>query len=43
MRCTAILDRTGNGITYSAIAAELLTATVLGKPHRYSDTFAFDR
>jgi glycine/D-amino acid oxidase-like deaminating enzyme len=33
----------GNGITYSAIAAEVLTAAVLGKPHRYRDTFAFDR
>lgn len=26
-----------------AIAAEVLTAAVLGKPHRYRDTFAFDR
>lgn len=33
----------GNGITYSAIAAEVLTASVLGRAHRYSRTFAFDR
>ena len=33
----------GNGITYSAIAAEMLTAAVLGKRHRYRETFAFDR
>ncbi|MBA2524448.1 MAG: FAD-binding oxidoreductase [Pyrinomonadaceae bacterium] len=33
----------GNGITFGAIAAEVLTAAVLKKPHRYRDTFAFDR
>lgn len=33
----------GNGITYSAIAAEVLTAAVLGRAHRYARTFAFDR
>lgn len=33
----------GNGITFGAIAAEVLTAAVLNKPHRYRDTFAFDR
>jgi glycine/D-amino acid oxidase-like deaminating enzyme len=33
----------GNGIPFSAIAAELATAHVLGRPHRYRDTFAFDR
>jgi glycine/D-amino acid oxidase-like deaminating enzyme len=33
----------GNGIAYSAIAAEVLNAAALGKPHRYRDTFAFDR
>jgi glycine/D-amino acid oxidase-like deaminating enzyme len=32
-----------NGIPYSAIAAEVLTARLLGKPHRYEDTFACDR
>lgn len=32
----------GNGITYSAIAADILTAAVLGEPHRYRATFAFD-
>ncbi len=33
----------GNGITYSALAAEILTAKVLGTGHRYEDTFTFDR
>jgi glycine/D-amino acid oxidase-like deaminating enzyme len=33
----------GNGIPFSAIAAELATASVLGRPHRYQDTFSFDR
>jgi glycine/D-amino acid oxidase-like deaminating enzyme len=33
----------GNGIPFSAIAAELATAHVLGRPHRYRETFAFDR
>ena len=33
----------GNGIPFSAIAAELAAAHVLGKPHRYRDTFGFDR
>jgi glycine/D-amino acid oxidase-like deaminating enzyme len=32
-----------NGIPMSAIAAEIVTAAVLGKRHRYSDTFAFAR
>lgn len=32
-----------NGMPFSAIAAEIITATLLDKPHRYSDTFAFDR
>ncbi|HEY8852593.1 MAG TPA: FAD-binding oxidoreductase [Gemmatimonadaceae bacterium] len=32
-----------NGIPFSAIAAEVLTARVLGKPHRYQTTFACDR
>lgn len=32
-----------NGIPFSAIAAEVLTAKVLGKPHRYQTTFACDR
>ncbi len=33
----------GNGITYSAIAAEILAAKVLGKDHPYAETFSFDR
>ena len=33
----------GNGIPFSAIAAELATAHVLGRRHRYRDTFSFDR
>jgi glycine/D-amino acid oxidase-like deaminating enzyme len=32
-----------NGMPFSAIAAQIVTATVLGKRHRYRDTFAFDR
>jgi glycine/D-amino acid oxidase-like deaminating enzyme len=32
-----------NGMPFSAIAAEIITAALLGKPHRYADTFAFDR
>jgi glycine/D-amino acid oxidase-like deaminating enzyme len=32
-----------NGIPFSAIAAEVLTAKILGKPHRYQATFACDR
>ena len=32
-----------NGIPFSAMAAEIITATVLGQAHRYSDTFAFGR
>ena len=33
----------GNGITFSAVAAEVLAARVAGKRHRHADTFAFDR
>lgn len=33
----------GNGIPFSAIAAELATAYVLGRQHRNKDTFSFDR
>jgi glycine/D-amino acid oxidase-like deaminating enzyme len=33
----------GNGIAYSGTAAKVLNAAALGKPHRYRDTFAFDR
>ncbi len=33
----------GNGITYSAIAAEILTAKVLGREHPYGETFSFER
>ena len=32
-----------NGMPFSAIAAQIVTDTVLGKSHRYRDTFAFDR
>jgi glycine/D-amino acid oxidase-like deaminating enzyme len=32
-----------NGMPISAIAAEIVTAGVLGERHRYRDTFAFDR
>jgi glycine/D-amino acid oxidase-like deaminating enzyme len=32
-----------NGIPFSAVAAEVLTAAVLGKPHRFRRTFSFDR
>ncbi|MDQ6870487.1 MAG: FAD-binding oxidoreductase [Gemmatimonadota bacterium] len=32
-----------NGIPFSAIAAEVLTARVLGKPHRFRNPFACDR
>jgi glycine/D-amino acid oxidase-like deaminating enzyme len=32
-----------NGMPFSAIAAQIVTDTVLGKRHRYRDTFAFDR
>jgi glycine/D-amino acid oxidase-like deaminating enzyme len=32
-----------NGIPFSATAAEVLTARVLGKSHRYQSTFACDR
>ena len=33
----------GNGITYSAIGAEILAARVLGKPHPLARLFAFER
>jgi glycine/D-amino acid oxidase-like deaminating enzyme len=33
----------GNGITYSAVAAEIIAATVGGRRHRHRDTFRFDR
>ena len=32
-----------NGMPFSAIAAEVFTATVTGKPHRYKETFGFSR
>jgi hypothetical protein len=28
---------------FSAIAAEIVTAGIVGKAHRYRDTFAFNR
>jgi glycine/D-amino acid oxidase-like deaminating enzyme len=33
----------GNGITYSVLAARVLTARILGRKDRYASTFAFDR
>ena len=33
----------GNGITFSVIAAELITALIAGKKHRNMDLFSFDR
>jgi glycine/D-amino acid oxidase-like deaminating enzyme len=33
----------GNGITFSAVAAEVIAARVAGRRHRFADTFAFDR
>jgi glycine/D-amino acid oxidase-like deaminating enzyme len=32
-----------NGIPFSALAAEVLTAVILKKSHRYQTTSAFDR
>jgi glycine/D-amino acid oxidase-like deaminating enzyme len=32
-----------NGMPFSAIAAEIVTAAVVGTPHRYSETFSFGR
>jgi glycine/D-amino acid oxidase-like deaminating enzyme len=32
-----------NGMPASAIAAEILTAQIMGEKHRFRDTFAFDR
>ena len=32
-----------NGIPFAAVAAEILTATVTGKSHRYQATFQFQR
>jgi glycine/D-amino acid oxidase-like deaminating enzyme len=32
-----------NGMPFSGIAAEILSAAVAGEPHRYQSTFAFDR
>jgi glycine/D-amino acid oxidase-like deaminating enzyme len=33
----------GNGITFSAVAAEVLAARIAGRRHRYAGTFAFER
>jgi glycine/D-amino acid oxidase-like deaminating enzyme len=33
----------GNGITFSAVAAEVVAARIAGRRHRFADTFAFDR
>lgn len=32
-----------NGMPFSAIAAEIVSAAVLGKRHRYAETLAFGR
>jgi glycine/D-amino acid oxidase-like deaminating enzyme len=32
-----------NGMPFSAIAAEIVAAAILGKPHKYGNTFSFDR
>lgn len=32
-----------NGMPFSAIAAEIVAAAIVGKRHRYQNTFAFDR
>ena len=33
----------GNGITYSALAAEIIRDAILGRPNKYADLFRFDR
>jgi glycine/D-amino acid oxidase-like deaminating enzyme len=33
----------GNGITFSAVAAQVLAARIAGRRHRHAQTFAFDR
>ena len=33
----------GNGITFSAVAAEVIAARIAGRRHRHADTFALDR
>ena len=33
----------GNGITYSALAAEIIRDALLGRPNPYADLFPFDR
>jgi len=42
-RITFALGYGGNGITFSAVAAEVLAARVAGRRHRFADTFAFNR
>ena len=32
-----------NGMPFSALAGEILAARILGREHRYMETFAFDR
>jgi glycine/D-amino acid oxidase-like deaminating enzyme len=39
--CFAILAFGGNGITYSRIAAEVITVQLTGKPDMDADLFAF--
>ena len=33
----------GNGITYSALAADIIRDAILGRPNEYADLFRFDR
>ena len=42
-RCYFVCGYGGNGTTYSAVAADIVRDTILGRPHRYARVFAFDR
>lgn len=42
-KCLFALGFGGNGITYSAVAAEILSEALAGRKHPYADTFRFDR
>jgi glycine/D-amino acid oxidase-like deaminating enzyme len=39
--CYAIMAFGGNGITYSRIAAEIVTASIIGRPDPDADLFVF--
>jgi glycine/D-amino acid oxidase-like deaminating enzyme len=41
--CFFALGYGGNGITYSALAAEIIRDALLGKPNAYADLFRFNR